>query len=213
VTTNILRHPETEHITVHLLPDDIAAAERALVRFANESLSPDELADELTYWRRQRTVWLGDVAAQDFTDCDEPALLAGISYAEHRLAELARQAERQVRAMQVPGYPPARPGDDLTPRFRAARYVDLVSLVETLTGEPAIKSGSGRYRVSCPWHDDRRPSLILYPPGKGWWCPVCHKGGDAVAFVAELKHCTAVEALRWVETLSDTYPAAWQAAP
>jgi hypothetical protein len=193
--------PTKERVVFVLSEDDIAAAEQALVRFANASLSPDELADELTYWRRQRALWLGDVAAQDFTDCDEPALLDGVSYAEHRLAELARQAERQVRAMQLPGYPPARPGDDLTPRFRAARYVDLVAL------------GSGRYRVSCPWHDDRRPSLILYPPGRGWWCPVCHKGGDAVAFVAALKHCPAVEALRWVETLTDTYPAAWQAAP
>lgn len=29
MTTNILRHPETEHITVHVLPDDIDVARLA----------------------------------------------------------------------------------------------------------------------------------------------------------------------------------------
>jgi DNA primase len=87
-----------------------------------------------------------------------------------------------------------------------------VDLAQTLTGKEAIKSGNGRYRLRCPFHDDRHPSLILYPPGRGWWCPVCQKGGsDAVSFVAQLQHCTAVEALLFVEQIADTYPDAWGA--
>jgi hypothetical protein len=139
-------------------------------------------------------------------------LLAGIAYADHHLEELTRQATRHVRAMGLPGYPRSRPPVDLSARFAAAKYVDLVGLAETLTGQPAVKTGNGRYRLPCPFHDgDRDPSLLIYPPGKGSHCFGCGKGGDAVAFVAELERCPVVEALELVETLADT-PAAWGAA-
>jgi hypothetical protein len=103
-----------------------------------------------------------------------------------------------------PGYPPHAPRRDLTPRFEAAKYVDLAPLAETLTGQAAIATGNGRHRMRCPFHaGDRDPSFVIYPPGRGWHCFGCNKGGDAVAFVSELQGCTAVEALALVEELAD----------
>jgi DNA primase len=103
-----------------------------------------------------------------------------------------------------PGYPPPTPQRDLTPRFEAAKYVDLVSLAQTMTGQATIATGNDRHRMRCPFHaGDRDPSLVIYPPGHGWHCFGCNRGGDAVAFVAELQRCTAVEALALVETLAD----------
>jgi hypothetical protein len=189
-------------------PTDPAPLRRAAI----ERLAPDDLAAELRHWTGHRALLLGDLAAKDFTDTDEPAIRAGIAYAETRLAELERQAERHLRARFQPGYPAAQIHDDLGPRFAAAKWADAVGVIETLTGQSAIKTGGGRYRVRCPWHQDRHPSLVIYPPGRGWWCPVCHKAGDVVAFVAELQHCTAVEALLFVERVADTYPVAARGA-
>jgi hypothetical protein len=208
------RPTPTPHVVQPARPDhksaplNTTAAKASLRRFAIERLEPDELAAEMRQWSRQRALLLADLAAEDFTDTDADALRGGIAYAEARLVELDRQAERHLRARAQPGYPSAQTHDDLGPRFAAAKWADAVGLIETLTGQSAVKTGNGRYRIRCPWHEDRHPSLVIYPPGRGWWCPVCHKAGDVVAFVAEFNHCAAVEALRFVETLTDTCPAA-----
>jgi DNA primase len=89
------------------------------------------------------------------------------------------------------------------PRFEAAKYVDLVPIAESLTAQAAIRTGHGRHRIRCPFHADRKPSLVIYPPGRGWHCFVCRKGGDAVAFVSDLQRVPAVEALALVEVLAD----------
>lgn len=199
----------TASAPIVLSASEVRRAERTWRRGVRESLDAGTIATEIDYWARQRAVWLADLEAEDFSDLDADTLRAGIAYAEHHLAELTRQAERHARAMRLPGYPPLRPQEDRTARFRAAKWIDLVVLAQTLTGQEAIKSGKGRYRIRCPFHDDKHPSLIVYPPGKGWWCPVCHKGGDPVAFVAELLRCSVIEALDVAETLVDTYPRSW----
>lgn len=36
----------------------------------------------------------------------------------------------------------------------------------------------------CPFHDDKRPSMKIYPDGRGYYCFSCGAGGDVVKFVA-----------------------------
>ena len=38
----------------------------------------------------------------------------------------------------------------------------------------------------CPFHQDRHPSMKIYPDDKGFYCWVCQKGGDVIKFVAEV---------------------------
>jgi DNA primase len=107
--------------------------------------------------------------------------------------------------MRQPGYPRERPREDNSARFAAAKGVDQLTLFESVTGQSAIKSGPSNHRLPCPFHDDHDPSLIVYPPGRGWWCPVCGKGGDAVAFVAEYYDCGMGEALDMIECRTDIW--------
>ncbi len=187
-----------------LSDDDYRDVEWTWRRHQNTELSAGDFAAEIDVWLHERAILLGDLEAGDFTWHDEPTLRAGIAYAEHRLAELVGPAERHAQALLQPGYPTPAPRRDLTPRFEAAKYVDLVPLAETLTGQTATATGNGRHRIRCPFHTgDREPSLVIYPPGRGWHCFGCNQGGDAVAFVAELQKCTAVEALALVEELAD----------
>ena len=37
----------------------------------------------------------------------------------------------------------------------------------------------------CPFHHDKRPSLKVYPNGKGFYCFACGVGGDQISFVAK----------------------------
>ncbi len=180
-----------------LSPEDRDLAQLELRRFALAELTAAELDVEADRWLHHLALLRGDLKAQDFNEEPEEAIRGGIAYAEHRLDEITRLLRRYVRAKQTDKMA-------LTADFRSIKYVDLVGLAETVTGQRAVKSGRERYRIRCPFHDDRRPSLIIYPPGGGWWCPVCHKGGqDAASFCAEYFTCSQVEGLAWVEELAD----------
>ena len=36
----------------------------------------------------------------------------------------------------------------------------------------------------CPFHQDRHPSMKLFPDGRGYYCFTCGAGGDQITFVA-----------------------------
>ena len=48
----------------------------------------------------------------------------------------------------------------------------------------------------CPFHDDRHPSLKLYPEGKGFFCFTCGVGGDQIRFAALYLKVKDAEAAR-----------------
>lgn len=191
-----MRTITTEPSPGQLTPSQREAARSTLRRYTDECLAPAELAVEIERIEQHRALLAGDLKAHDYTVSDEPTLWAGIAYADQRLAELEHQAQRLLRAGRTASTV------DLQPDFDRARDVDLVDLVETLTGQPAKRSSAGRHLIVCPFHDDRRPSMVIYPPGKGWWCPACGRGGrDAASFCAEFFRCSQLEGLRWVEQL------------
>lgn len=39
--------------------------------------------------------------------------------------------------------------------------------------------------ICCPFHDEKTPSLKVYPKNKGWHCFGCNAGGDIINFVSE----------------------------
>lgn len=38
----------------------------------------------------------------------------------------------------------------------------------------------------CPFHNDKHPSMKIYPHNKGYYCFSCGNGGDVIKFVARL---------------------------
>lgn len=68
--------------------------------------------------------------------------------------------------------------DDLL-AVKPTRYVPI------LTGQDLGRD----YKVSCPFHRDRTPSLHVYPtPERGWFCFGCRRGGSIFDLAAELWH-------------------------
>lgn len=197
----------------HLTDAEYEAAWRSLYRAAQERIYPPDLPGIIADVARRRCLTLVDLESPNLSPEDRVVLVEHVAYLEARLIELGKLAGRERRAARLPGYPAYGPGEDLGPRFDAARNVDQVDLYQTLTGQTAIKTGNGRYRLRCPYHDDRSPSLVIYPPGRGWYCFVCGIGGSPVDFVMRLNHVNEVEALFFIEEIADTYPEAWRGAP
>ena len=49
-------------------------------------------------------------------------------------------------------------------------------------GYPVDRQG----RCLCPFHQDKHPSMKVYPHDRGYYCFACGEGGDVVTFVARL---------------------------
>src|SRR5690606_28166892 len=61
-------------------------------------------------------------------------------------------------------------------------------LIETVLAAGVALARSGtRWRGSCPFHEDRDPSFLLYPRTASWFCYGCHAGGDVIDFVGRLR--------------------------
>lgn len=50
----------------------------------------------------------------------------------------------------------------------------------------------GHSKALCPFHDDHKPSMQIYPDGYHCW--VCGAHGDAIDFVERLRGCSKAEA-------------------
>jgi DNA primase len=83
-------------------------------------------------------------------------------------------------------------GDDFKEIVRAnISILDLVS--ETVALKPQ-RAGSD-YVGLCPFHDDRNPSLHVYPERQSYRCWVCEAGGDIFRWVMEVERVTFPEAV------------------
>ncbi len=170
-----------------LTPQERESARARHQRFVMAELSPGELAIELERWEQHLAV-LNNYPPS-------PERNAGIRYCDHRIEEIGRQANRLKRA-HVAHRPVEKPD------WAAAKYVDLVGLVQSLLAQPGVKRGDN-WLFHCHWHEDRSPSLTIYPLARGgWFCFGCNRGGsDAASFAAEFFGCSQLEGLRWIETM------------
>lgn len=73
-------------------------------------------------------------------------------------------------------------------RFDVAYLDDLRSRVPLHTFlveryDVALKASGSGYAGRCPFHDDRHPSLYVWPQEERWWCFTCAVGGDVFDLV------------------------------
>jgi len=51
------------------------------------------------------------------------------------------------------------------------------------------------FKGFCPLHQEKTPSLTITPDGQSWKCFGCRKGGNAIAFIREVKQLDFTEAI------------------
>lgn len=69
-----------------------------------------------------------------------------------------------------------------------------VSILDVVSEYVALKRAGTYYKGNCPIHAERTPSFTVSPHRGIYYCFGCSKGGDAIAFLAEVERCTAREA-------------------
>jgi len=69
--------------------------------------------------------------------------------------------------------------------------------IEQVIGRYVELRPSGRRLVGrCPFHEDRSPSLVVYPSNGSWFCFACDVGGDVFEFIERIENISFAEALR-----------------
>lgn len=59
-------------------------------------------------------------------------------------------------------------------------------------------SGGGNQLALCPFHDDKNPSLVIYPAGKGFHCFSCGAHGDTIDLVMKVNDTDFVSAVQTI---------------
>jgi hypothetical protein len=65
-----------------------------------------------------------------------------------------------------------------------AAIKERIDIVDYISRHSEIKKRGRAYLASCPGHDDKHPSLHIYPDSRSWYCYVCMTGGDIFDYEA-----------------------------
>lgn len=77
-----------------------------------------------------------------------------------------------------------------------------LTLSEVLTNYSLLPDRNSR--LCCPWHNDKSPSLQIYPKTDSWTCfsSNCNAGsGDQIDFIKNMEKCTKHEAIMKAKNL------------
>jgi hypothetical protein len=118
-----------------------------------------------------------------------PAVLAALATREPGAVREPSSPSR--RRLRTHARPPRRPLD-----IEAARGADIVAVAERLGLGPARQVGRYEFRVRCPFHDDRDPSMTLTAHSGLWYCFPCARGGDVIELVRRVRGVPFADAVR-----------------
>jgi DNA primase len=66
----------------------------------------------------------------------------------------------------------------------------ILEVIEELTGQQAVQYSNELKAIKCPFHDDQKPSLVIYVHSSSYFCFPCSFGGDVYNFYSKFKGCS-----------------------
>lgn len=78
---------------------------------------------------------------------------------------------------------------------------DILTVYERLTGNTVYKKTGRAILCLCCFHEERRPSLALYPDTNSYHCFSCAANGDVYKFIMDYCHVEFKEALNIIKNL------------
>lgn len=82
---------------------------------------------------------------------------------------------------------------------RIERVKAQTSIAQVIGEYVTLRPLGNRLTGRCPFHEDRHPSFVVYPPTRSFYCFGCGKHGDVVNFVMSIEDITLREALSRLE--------------
>ncbi len=80
-------------------------------------------------------------------------------------------------------------------QIQNAKQIDLIDMViEDYDGR--IIRGSNHIKISCIFHNERTPSLVIYE--NSFYCFGCNEGGDSITWVMKVGNVGFEEAVKYI---------------
>ena len=78
--------------------------------------------------------------------------------------------------------------------------IRAISITEVARRLDSVRKSGVIHLTTCPWHDDRHPSLVLYERinENHCYCFSCGKGGDVISYVMQHEGWSFQEACQWL---------------
>lgn len=89
----------------------------------------------------------------------------------------------------------ARPVNNSS-RISAADVKERLDIVAVIGEYTDLHRSGNRFTGSCPLHDDKHPSMFIYPDQQSWHCYQCNQGGDVFDFIQKYDNVSFPDALR-----------------
>lgn len=91
---------------------------------------------------------------------------------------------------------------------RAERLKSEVPITRVIGRYTTLRHAGADFVGGCPLHEDKQPSLHVYPATKSFHCFGCGEGGDVLTFLQKKENLTFGQALEALEKIrySDEYP-------
>jgi DNA primase len=83
----------------------------------------------------------------------------------------------------------------MKPDEEAGRLKSLVAIEDLIAQSVALRRSGKNFVGRCPFHNDHRPSLVVYPATQSFYCFACRASGDAISFLMKAEHLSFPEAL------------------
>ena len=77
-------------------------------------------------------------------------------------------------------------------------YKELIEEIPIVVKYPAARKNGRGYKMVCPFHDDKNPSMTIFPNGS-YYCHGCGASGDYISYVMKLKNMDFISALKEIE--------------
>jgi len=77
-----------------------------------------------------------------------------------------------------------------------------VAILDVIQEYGTLKKAGGYWKGRCPFHHEKTASFTVSPHKEIFYCFGCHAGGDVIAFIAKVEHCSPIEA---AQHLADRY--------
>jgi hypothetical protein len=115
-------------------------------------------------------------------------------------AAAAADEESQPAAVQV-----KRPKLQRKAMRRVTRLKETVRLEDVLANYTDLRRVGAHLVGRCPFHEDKKPSFVVYPETQTYVCFGCRAHGDVIALVMQKESITFHEAVALLERYRDTH--------
>jgi DNA primase len=115
---------------------------------------------------------------------------------------LLEAARPLTEAAHAPAPASKRAPDGAKQDSEVSQLKSSVAIEDLIGRYVELRTSGQNYKARCPFHEDRNPSLVVFPKTQSFYCFGCRERGDVLSFLMRRERLTFPEALKVLRELN-----------